>query len=668
MYDPDKVDDYSKKELAEKIFNGEVSREQVYEDGLFRKHRTLLEDELLLMAQEEHDWSEATAQNTVSGYQKYLEKYHPTIVEGETVMDGWVENTVYIGRHVEDALRLQALVRKIDEEKNEKEKDKAAWIKAKGEDSIEGYSEYVSVYDRQPPLYCGQYVDEAELRIKRLQDEQDWTAAKSLDTIDSYKAYLTKYDSPTSSYRGTFISDAKKEIKRLTPTPEPPTPNPLRNEMEDWAEAVRANNIEAYKSYLAKYETIGGKYVAQAKVAIERILEENAWSEALKSNDIAGYNKYISLYQPKNGKHLSEAKLRLNQLEDDLAWMAASKKDNLSSYRDYLSRYDVMSPKYRGRHIEDAKRRMGIIDDKEWEKATNANTLSAYHSYVRTFQNGKHLEEAKKRINRFMDDACWIDADKQKTKDAYQGYLCKYPEGIHAKEAHSRIQPPVPSKSWLKYAMVMFIIAVCGFFSWQYWNKNWPFSQIEYIQHDADDNISAVDSLQWAIENHNIPMLTRYAEMDSIRAYYPLSVDLWKQQKDTLNSLRYIREAIQSVKSGDSSYSNMVDHFNVIKKALDYDNTIGHVAPPLSPNIEERLLTLSKEMKIINRAKIIADKYSFEYTPNKEILRYVEDDFNRWVQAGDDSPVKATKEDCYKSALQLKEDPEVRIKLDNLNK
>lgn len=674
MYDSDQVNDYSKKELAEKIFYGEVSREQVNEDGLFRPHRPMLDEELGLMKQEELDWTNATALNTVESYQAFLDKYNPTIVEGESITDGWVDNTVYIGRHVEDARRLQAVVKKNNDVAIETEKDKAAWFKAKNADTIDSYTEYISVFDRQPPLYRGQYVDEAKLRINKLQDELDWEKAKSLDTIDSYKSYLDKYGSSTSSYQGAYTSDAKKAIERLTPRPEP-EPDPLKNETEDWAKAVRADNLEAYKDYLAKYELIGGKYVAQAKNAIERLLEEKAWSAALDIDNIAGYKKYISLYEDKKCKHLVEAKLRLNQLEDDLAWMAATKADNLSAYRDYLSQYDVLATKYRGRHIEDAKNRIAHIDDKEWEKATKTNTLTAYRLYISKFdgnhaaQKGKHLEDAKIRINRIMDDDCWANAVKQNTKEAYQDYLQKYPHGSHVSEAQKRIQSPVPSTPWSKYVMTVFIVAACVFFlGRQYWNKEWPFSQEKIERHNTNNQIAAVDSLQWAIENHNIPMLTRYAEMDSIRAYYPLSVDLWEQQKDTLNSVIYIRAALQSVKSGDSSYSNIIGHLNVLKKALDYDNTIGHVAPPLSPNIEERLLTLSEEKKIISRAKAIADKYSFEYTPNKDILSYIEDDFKRWVTAGDNSPVLATKEDCYKSALQLKEDPSVRAKLENLNK
>lgn len=633
-YDSDKVNDYSKKELAEMIFNGEVSREQVNEDGLYLYHRPMLDKELSLMEQEEHDWTEATNHNTVGSFQVYLDKYNPTIVEGETITDGWVENTVYVGRHVDDAIRLQT-VEKIDGAVKEDDRDKAAWNKAEEGNSIESYNEYITVYDKRPPAYRGQYVDEAKLRIRELQDKFDWDKAVSENTIESYKTYLSKYDVSTSSYRGAYISEAVEAIKRLTLQSMPHTypVDPLKNETEDWGKAVRADNIEAYKCYLSKYELLGGKYVVDAKNAIERLLEEKVWSEALNNDNFVGYKKYINIYQNKNSKHLVEAEQKLNQLKKDLALII-----------------DNITPE--------------TTDDKEWGKACKANTIIAYRLYLSNFdgqntsQKGKYVDEANKRINSLMDEACWADAVKQDTREAYQNYLKQYPNGHHCDEVKRILNPISKSAGCLKPLLWCCLFLACAFLSWQYFHK-------EEAKPDQSDAIE-IDSLQWAIDNHDIPMLRRYANMDSVRAYYHLSKELWHQQKDTLNSMKFIREAFNYVKPNDPLYTRINSHFDVLKVALDYDNTIGHVAPPLSSNIEERLLILSRERAIIRRAKAIAERYSFEYTPDKKILQYIEDDFNRWVQAGDDASIRATKEDCYKSALQLKEDRSVREKLVNL--
>lgn len=635
-YDSDKVNDYSKKELAEMIFNGEVSREQVNEDGLYLYHRPMLDKELSLMEQEEHDWTEATNHNTVGSFQVYLDKYNPTIVEGETITDGWVENTVYVGRHVDDAIRLQT-VEKIDGAVKEDDRDKAAWNKAEEGNSIESYNEYITVYDKRPPAYRGQYVDEAKLRIRELQDKFDWDKAVSENTIESYKTYLSKYDVSTSSYRGAYISEAVEAIKRLTLQSMPHTypVDPLKNETEDWGKAVRADNIEAYKCYLSKYELLGGKYVVDAKNAIERLLEEKVWSEALNNDNFVGYKKYINIYQNKNSKHLVEAEQKLNQLKKDLALII-----------------DNITPE--------------TTDDKEWGKACKANTIIAYRLYLSNFdgqntsQKGKYVDEANKRINSLMDEACWADAVKQDTREAYQNYLKQYPNGHHCDEVKRILNPISKSAGCLKPLLWCCLFLACAFLSWQYFHK-------EEAKPDQSDAIE-IDSLQWAIDNHDIPMLRRYANMDSVRAYYHLSKELWHQQKDTLNSMKFIREAFNYVKPNDPLYTRINSHFDVLKAALDYDNTIGHVAPPLSSNIEERLLILSRERAIIRRAKAIAERYSFEYTPDKKILQYIEDDFNRWVQAGDDASIRATKEDCYKSALQLKEDRSVREKLVNLYK
>lgn len=450
-YDSDKVNDYSKKELAEMIFNGEVSREQVNEDGLYLYHRPMLDKELSLMEQEEHDWTEATNHNTVGSFKVYLDKYNPTIVEGETITDGWVENTVYVGRHVDDAIRLQT-VEKIDGAVKENDRDKAAWNKAEEGNSIESYNEYITVYDKRPPAYRGQYVDEAKLRIRELQDKFDWDKAVSENTMESYKTYLSKYDVSTSSYRGAYISEAVEAIKRLTLQSMPHTypVDPLKNETEDWEKAVRADNIEAYKCYISKYEPLEGKYVVDAKNAIERLLEEKVWSEALNNDNFVGYKKYVTIYQNKNSKHLVEAEQKLNQLKKDLACII----DNIT---------------------------LETTDDKEWEKACKANTITAYRLYLSKFdgqntsQKGKYVSEANKRIDSLMDEACWEDAVKQNIHAAYQNYLKQYPNGHHCDEVKRIINPNSKSAGCLK-ALLWFCLAVGGvFIVWQYLYYKWPF-------------------------------------------------------------------------------------------------------------------------------------------------------------------------------------------------
>lgn len=427
MYNPDKVDEYSKKDLAEMIFNGEVSREQVDEDGLFRKHRPLLDEELSLMEQEEADWAEATTKNTIGSYQVYLEKYNPTIVEGETVTDGWIENTVYIGRHVEDALRLQSLVKEDKDDKTE--------------------------------------------RINKLQDNIDW------------------------------------------------------------AKAERIDNIEAYRNYIVKYESLGGE-------------------------------------------HLVEAKQRLNQLEEDLARILTSLRMNVG--KNYI--------------LPDA-------DDEEWEKACKTNTITAYRLYLNkyTSQKGKYVTEANKRINILMDEACWANAVKQNTNDAYQDYIRKYPQGTHVTEAHDRLRPssnPNPNpKLWVKYVLSLLVATACFFFGIQYLRKVWPFSHKEGTL--ISTPIAEVDSLQWAIDNQDIPLLTKYAERDSVRAYYPLANCLNKTDsiKNIYSTLYWLDKIIDP--SVESLHQRIIN--DIQAKELDEIERRFNQVNPTSRIAESEYLSIYKD-------------------------------------------------------------------------
>lgn len=561
-YDSDKVNDYSKKELAEMIFNGEVSREQVNEDGLYLYHRPMLDKELSLMEQEEHDWTEATNHNTVGSFKVYLDKYNPTIVEGETITDGWVENTVYVGRHVDDAIRLQT-VEKIDGAVKENDRDKAAWNKAEEGNSIESYNEYITVYDKRPPAYRGQYVDEAKLRIRELQDKFDWDKAVSENTMESYKTYLSKYDVSTSSYRGSYISEAIEAIKRLTLQSMPHTHpvDPLKNETEDWEKAVRADNIEAYKCYISKYEPLGGKYVVDAKNAIERLLEEKVWSEALNNDNFVGYNKYVTIYQNKNSKHLVEAEQKLNQLKKDLACII----DNITQE---------------------------TTDDKEWGKACKANTITAYRLYLSNFdgqnisQKGKYVDEANKRINSLMDEACWADAVKQDTREAYQNYLKQYPNGHHCDEVKRILNPISKSAGCLKPLLWFCLFLACAFLSWQYFHKE----EAKHAQSDAIEVAIEIDSLQWAIENHDIPMLSRYANMDSARAYYPLARAL--NEIDSVGNLDKTMYWLDIIKdpSLNSLHQNIIN--DIQEKELNIIESKFNKIDPNDRDAEEQFLSV----------------------------------------------------------------------------
>ena len=544
IYNPDNIDDYSKKQLAKLIFTGVISRQQVDEDGLFRPNRKLLDEELERMAQEDRDWTKVTQENTSEAYQRYLALYNPKVTE-DSVLDGWKE-TVYIGRHVDDAKRLKALADEKERDSVNIQNDNEDWASASDINTIESYSTYIRKYDVQPPQYRGQYVDEAKLRsnkltdekdwaqasktgtkkaysgylaaydkaapnyigahvseaklfVNQIQDEEDWNAACDANDVDSYQLYLSRYDVLPPRYKGKHVANAKYAIESLTKPADPLEyeeqdwketlgkdtvnayssfintyeklggkyvseakerksalednlawnkakqtntvqsyreylsqyqskngryikealaaiealkPNPLKNEMEDWAKAMRTDSIEGYREYLSKYECLNGQYVDKAKLALQRLLDEAAWNDAISKATLKSYQTYLDKFEKANGAHVQEAKLRISQLQDEDAWMQATSTDTIQAYKGYLKEYDVTPPAYRGRYIEDAKKRIanaiGNQDNQDWLNATRLNTVNAYQRYLNKYESaspqGKHVTEARHHIMMLRDE------------------------------------------------------------------------------------------------------------------------------------------------------------------------------------------------------------------------------------------------------------------------
>ena len=102
---------------------------------------------------------------------------------------------------------------------------------------------------------------------------------------------------------------------------------------------------------------------------------------------------------------------------------------------------------------------------------------------------------------------------------------------------------------------------------------------------------------------------------------------------------------------------------DLLKNILDYNGTIGHVMQPLPANIEERLPILVSERRISERAIFISKKYNFPYVENPTLVKYINEDFNRWVNFARKTTNIPSKIDAYNAALQLKDDSQIREKL-----
>lgn len=127
---------------------------------------------------------------------------------------------------------------------------------------------------------------------------------------------------------------------------------------------------------------------------------------------------------------------------------------------------------------------------------------------------------------------------------------------MHLPEAKKKVEEltqkpdpkPIKWKKWL--LIILAILAIAVFLIHQRKCHQWPFGKKIYPPKPPITIVENVDSLQWAIDNHNISMLEKYANLDSMRAYFPLANELFAIGNDDYNT--FGRWIVKSFNSPDS--------------------------------------------------------------------------------------------------------------------
>jgi hypothetical protein len=84
----------------------------------------------------------------------------------------------------------------------------------------------------------------------------------------------------------------------------------------------------------------------------------------------------------------------------------------------------------------------------DWDKASNENTVAAYHNFVAAHPKDPHVSEAQALILQLQDDNGWEVAQHTGTIAAYQTYLQRYPQGSHAAAAGDAITSVGRAAAW----------------------------------------------------------------------------------------------------------------------------------------------------------------------------------------------------------------------------
>lgn len=89
-----------------------------------------------------------------------------------------------------------------------------------------------------------------------------------------------------------------------------------------------------------------------------------------------------------------------------------------------------------------------LMADSDWHKATLANTIAAYQTFLQEHPDNKHADNARGRILALRDEGAWRAARASDSIAGYEGYLKTESGGVHVGEATYQVTALQRAEAW----------------------------------------------------------------------------------------------------------------------------------------------------------------------------------------------------------------------------
>ena len=257
-----------------------------------------------------------------------------------------------------------------------------------------------------------------------------------------------------------------KELKDKLASLSPPDPRQLKDEAL-WAAAKRDGTIDAFWFYNKNCEDCSNRVEGEKKVAeiCQRAQDTvDAQWPADKSYD--GLLRYLASCNDMpqvcgSCRRMSEAIKLVAEIEsrpdfsspakgevgvpahatpaetpDQTAYKSAMLATEAGPYDAFLQAYPTSV------YVPEIKARLTrlLSEEADWEEVSNTHTIEGYRRYMLQYPSGKHMQEARDRIDLLGDEADWQQVLVERSRDALVGYLSKRPTGRYSDEARRRLR------------------------------------------------------------------------------------------------------------------------------------------------------------------------------------------------------------------------------------
>jgi hypothetical protein len=119
----------------------------------------------------------------------------------------------------------------------------------------------------------------------------------------------------------------------------------------------------------------------------------------------------------------------------DSDWRKATAANTLDAYQTFLRQHGS------DEHADNARGRMlAIQDEQAWSKARAADSVEGYNAYLETEGGGVHAEEARYYLTALQRAQDWKTLQNDASAASLQAFLRKYPQGVESNQARDRLK------------------------------------------------------------------------------------------------------------------------------------------------------------------------------------------------------------------------------------
>ncbi|MEM8887081.1 MAG: SUMF1/EgtB/PvdO family nonheme iron enzyme [Bacteroidota bacterium] len=169
--------------------------------------------------------------------------------------------------------------------------------------------------------------------------------------------------------------------------------------------------------------------------------EEERWKEAKMRNTLEALELFLNDFRGGNFEKEARKSIAIIKAEELYTKISISPTEELC--QEYLDKYPEGADL-----IEVSKIKFALTENRVWREALEANSLSAFESYLSDYPEGSFTEEARERkIEREKGQRAWKEADALASIQSYENFIKSHPDSEFFDTATQKLKE---MKEWQK--------------------------------------------------------------------------------------------------------------------------------------------------------------------------------------------------------------------------